>query len=160
MEHLNQVVDLAIAVEASSLQLSMLEQYVAGPDNENLIASLDQLRLQLPALLQRLERHNIEPVLEGIPPCHFIGYEHYYLDYRRDRSQNLRFIYQPEKTRDQLLINRGTMRHVVHRQGKKCEGCDYNRACSGLYFSYLKKFGETELHPVNVDTVRGADAAR
>lgn len=145
---LHGLAELACRHGARSLQLSLMEEYVAAKDAVPLIPRLADFSGELALVRDRLAEAGIELTLEGIPPCHLIGLERHYLDLRRSRSTQARVVYQSQAGMDTVQFSRGASRDIEKVFSDACAPCLYRTHCCGVHHSYLATHGAHDLRPV------------
>ncbi len=82
--------------------------------------SLSKASERLSELIDECILRNIDVVVENIPYCFLVGYKRYIKEVKND-----------EKVKP-----------------KKCKECKYYEKCSGLWKSYIEKYGEGEISPI------------
>lgn len=139
---------LACRYGARSLQLSLMEQYVPDHPSTVLMPRLADFSGELPQVRDRLQEAGIAFSLEGIPPCHLLGLEMHYLDFRRSRTSHARVVYQSDGDTDVVQLTRGASRDMEKVFSPRCDTCLYRSHCCGVHHSYMSTHGADDLIPV------------
>ena len=142
------IIKILQKVKPDEIQFSMLEIYVHNEENFNLLASFVEISKFLRSIIPLIQELNIKPLIEGIPPCVYIGYEECYIDKTRANSKNLRIHMALKNHMNTILLNKGSLREFMDIYPDKCDGCLYRPYCSGIYYTYFQRFGEDTLYPV------------
>lgn len=139
---------LARRYGARSLQLSLMEQYVPGHASTALMPRLSDFTGELPGVRDLLQEAGISFSVESIPPCHLLGLESHYLDFRRSRTSHARVVYQSDGEADVVQLTRGASRDMEKVFSSRCDACLYRSHCCGIHHSYMSTHGAGDLMPV------------
>ncbi len=147
------IAHLACRYGARSLQLSLMEQYVPDHPSTAMMPRLSDFSGELPRVRDLLSAAGISFSLEGIPPCHLLGLEIHYLDFRRSRTSNARVVYQSDGEADVVQFTRGASRDMEKVFSSRCTSCLYRSHCCGVHHSYMNTHGADDLIPVGHEQI-------